>query len=238
MNDTSLLNQALVSMLIGGGGYAALRGMHDLSGASKPKPLDNEIELTLPSTRIPKEKMAEGPSLLEDMVEGAKPFALPVLAIGGGLYGGFRGASGIYNHFANKDIDNEKEQVKNDYLAALQRASTKVGSINTPNVDNFIGGLLDKIAEETGLLGYLGNTVGKGIGDAAHKTWEGAKNMGSGLMHDAAKSEPVGLVAGLASLLALGSGGATYYLANRMDQNKEDNNRKTTLPTEIRLNVQ
>lgn len=241
MNDTSLLNTALVSLLIGGGGYSALRGINDLSGANKPKPLDNEIEITLPSSRVPKEKIGAEEGFLNTLMQNANQSTiLPALAVGGGLYGGFRGASALYDHFANKDIDNEKEEVKNNYLAALQKANTKVGSLDTPNVDSFIGGLLDKIAQEdeVGLLGLLAGTAGDKLKSVGQQAWDGAKGLGNATMNSLAKSEPAGLAAGAMGLLGLGAAGTTYYLANRMDQNKEEANRKTNLPTEIRLNVQ
>lgn len=238
MNDSHLLNTALVSLLIGSGSYSALRGLQDLSGASKPKPLDNELEITLPSSRVPpKEKFAEDPNVGLTLLENASKYALPILAGGAGLYGGFKGTSGLYDYFANKEIDNDKEKVKADYLKALQHANTKVGSISTPNVDAMIGGVMDKLAGLGDVFDHAGKSLWAAGGETAKSGWEGIKSLGHKGLNEVAGSDPVGLTAGVAALLALGSGGATYYLANRMDQNKEENSRKTNIPTEVRLNI-
>ena len=136
---------------------------------------------------------------------------LPALAIGGGLYGGFRGASALYDHFSNKDIDAEKEDVKNNYLAALQKANTKVGSLATPNVDNFIGGLLDKLAQEedVGLFDLITGTIGDKIKHYGDQALQGAGDLGDKAMKSIVNSKPAGLAAGGLGLLGLGAAGTT-----------------------------
>lgn len=247
MDDKSLLNTALVSLLIGGGSYAGLRGLHDITGANKQPPVDNsELEITLPSSRIPKggqhnqfdkyaaDGAAPDDSILSLLAQNASKYALPVMAGGAGLYAGFRGSSALYDHFENKSIDADKERVKNDYLKALQKANVKIGTLATPNVDSLIDGLLSK----TAIFDHLLDAAKHGAQDTGKAAIEGVGNMLHSGGQAVAKSEPVGLVAGLSALLALGSGGATYYLANRMDSNKEEANKKSSIPSEIRLNVQ
>ena len=248
MNETDLLNTALVSLLVGGGTYAGLRGIRDIGGPPKPKTLDNELEITLPSSRIPKPQPNQGmkyandgfdpnagKSILEILGRNAAEWSLPVVASAGGLYGGFRGASALYDHYQNKQIDNEKDEVKNNYVNALQHAGTKVGSINTPNVDKFLEACMDKTAES--MFGHIAGMVGGGMKDVAHNTYESFKDGANETMKDVAGSAPVGLAAGTAALLGLGTMGTTYYLANRLDENKEEAKRKSNIPTEIRLNV-
>lgn len=252
MNESELLNTALVSLLVGGGTYAGLRGIRDIGGPPKPKTLDNELEITLPSSRVPKPPANQGikyanegfdpnadRSITEILARNAADWSLPVVAGAGGLYGGFRGASALYDHFQNRQIDKEKDEVKNNYITALQHAGTKVGSVNTPNVDKFLEACIDKRAEDGILsgLGHLAGLAGAGVKDIAHNVYESGKDGANQAMKDAAGSAPVGLMAGTAALLGLGTMGTTYYLANRLDENKEEAKRKSNIPTEIRLNV-
>lgn len=238
MNETDLLNTALVSLLIGGGSYTGLRGIRDFTKPTKTNEVDNELEVTLPSSRVPKlptVKYAET-SWWEDLISNGLSKAAPVTTAGLGIYGGFRGASAIYDSLQNKQIAAEKEKVKNEYLKALQHANTKVGSLKTPLVDKFLEGCLTKQAESA--LGHflgLGSSVVK---DVANNIYYDSKDSAEQMAKSVASSTPVGLGAGALALLGLGTTGTTYYLANRFDENKEEAKRKSNIPTEIRLNVQ
>ncbi len=239
-DDTNYLNLALLSALVGGGLYGGARGLKDLSreGAPPPAPT-NELELTLPSTRMPQHQAglpklgsdADLPPVGQHLWENTKQYLLPTLTAGAGLYGGFKGTSALYDMYANHNIDSEKEKIKQEYLRSLQIANQKVGSVQTPLIDKFLLGYIDKIAEEQqGLGDWAGQKVDSGMDWLKHKLY--------GVADHGAQAPITGMTGAGLGLLGLGAAGSTFYIANRMDQNREENKQKTTLPTEIRLNVQ
>ena len=248
MTDSQLIQTALASLLVGGGTYGAMRGMRDIGGPPAPEPNANELEVTLPSSKVPKpmlqhNKVAETVEDTSNMspgqllLQGGLKYGLPALAVGGGLYGGFQGASKLYDHFEGKKIEDSQEQAKQQYLQALQRASVKVGSLNTPNVDKFLTGFIEKVGEQ----GVLGN-IARAIGGEAQAAGKKLLDLFGDGVHNSSKwmanQDLTGLTMAGVGLGTLGVAGGTSYLAHRMDQNKEDAKRKTQLPTEIRLNVQ
>lgn len=248
MTDSQLIQTALASLLVGGGTYGAMRGIRDIGGPPAPVPNSNELEITLPSSKVPKpmlqhNKVANAPedpnaSIMEILARNASRFALPALAVGGGLYGGFQGASKVYDHFENKNIESEQEKAKQQYLQSLQKASVKVGSIQTPHVDKFLNGFIEKFAEQPG---FLQKFLSASFGEAKNLGGEGldaAGSLANEVGRNVAGTDLTGLALAAAGLGTLGVAGGTSYLAHRMDQNKEDAKRKTQLPTEIRLNVQ
>lgn len=219
---------ALLGLLTGGGSYAALRGYRDIKNQLSPPEPENQntLELTLPKGRVPKVQedikyaSFEG---VKDFLTGSLDYALPVGVGAAATYGGFKGMQALNERHNNALMDEEQERVKQQYLAALQRAATKTAS-ETPHVDNFINGLIDKKAEVIaeqfrGLLGSIGNGLDE-AGDKALRS-EFAKILGAG---------------GL--LTAGGTALGTYYLANRLDKNKAEAQQKSNIPTEVKLHVQ
>lgn len=245
MTDQQIIQASLASLLIGGGAYSGMRGLRDIKGPPVPEPGANELEITLPSSKVPKpnmlqhNKIAEDPSITETLARNAGGYMLPLLGIGGGAYAGFQGASKIYDHFENKNIEAEQEKAKQSYLASLQRASVKVGSIKTPNLDNFLSGYIDKVAnEEPGFAEQAWSATKGEIGNGISNAWDFITRKAQQGSQMVAEQPITGMTAALGGLGTLGVAGATSYLAHRMDQNKEEAKRKTQLPTEIRLNVQ
>lgn len=246
MTDTQLLHTALASLLVGGGTYAGMRGIRNLTHGNKPFKAENELEVTLPSSRIPKPNQnkyandgdLDNQSLWSVIGNSAARSALPIAVGAGSLYAGFRGASGIYDHFQNKQIDEDKEKVKTDYLKALHHAGTKVGSVNTPFVDKFIEGCIDKVGGSNLLANGLRWLKEGPVGGSVSSAWDGVKDGFNSAAKGAVNSEAGSIGLGAMALLGAGAAGTTYYLANRMDENKEEARRKTNIPTEIRLNVQ
>jgi hypothetical protein len=233
---THYLNLALASALTGGGLYAGLRGLRNIKNMMYP-PEDTStraLDITLPKDRLPKH-MSELPmdkyaqdSALEAIWNGGLDKALPVATVGLGLYGGWKAAQGVNSYIANNSIAAQKEQVKQNYLAALRKAAVKTASCNTPHVDSFIRGLMEQTEKqaEDEPLSWFDSHISKPVSNMAH-----------GFVNGVAKSDIAKWVAGAGMLAAGGTGLATYYLANRIDQNKEDARQKSQLPTEIHLNV-
>jgi hypothetical protein len=221
---TDLLHLALLSLLTGGGAYAGARGIKDLMGDNKPaEPDKNELNITLPSSRLPKTANDE---------TSVGSYFTPALTGVLGLTGGFMGASKLYEHIKKKQLDNQMKQTEQGYLKALQDAHTKVGSVKTPNVDAFLSGLIEKAGEALEKEGFvtpefLGN---EGLGDVAGHQ---AKNMMNSFF-----GTEVGKMTGAAMLMsALASGGATYGIAKKLDNDKEKAKEQTTLPTDVKLHI-
>lgn len=225
-SDMSNLNLALLGLLTGAGTYAGLRGYRNITNqAAKPQQDANTLEVTLPKSKIPTGVDKEGSDFLENSLNVVLPGASAIA----GMYGGFKGMQGLNSYFANNAVDAEKEKVKKEYLAALQRVANKTAAAaeETPLVDSFIMGLISKKATQTDMWDNLAHSMGT--------TVKGGLNQASDSMlnSDLAKYIGGGGI-GLAGASAL----ATYYLANRIDKNKAEAQRKTNIPTEIKLNVQ
>lgn len=221
---SDLLRLALMGLLSGGGTYGALRLMNDIPEAAKgPKKPKNELELTLPASRIPKTASAE---------HSPMDYLLPLLAYGGGAGAGFMGSSKLYDMYRRKQLENKEKDIEGQYLQTLQQAHQKVASTDTPNVDNFLNGLLSKVGEELQKEGFLWeNNI------SPENPLDTISNQGKHLIHGAANTE-LGSAAIAAWLTAtLGAGGATYAIARKMDEQKEKNQARTNLPNEIKLNV-
>ena len=221
---TNLLNIALLSLLTGGGAYAGARGIKDLVAGNKPEEPDkNELNITLPSSRMPKVANEE---------TGIGSYFNPALTGVLGLTGGFMGASKLYEHIKKKQLDDQMKQTEQGYLKALQDAHTKVGSVQTPNTDAFLVGLIEKAGEcleKNGFVStdFLGN---EGVGDViGHQS----KNMLNSFF-----GTEVGKMTGAAMLMsALASGGATYGIAKKLDNDKAKAKEQTTLPTDVKLHI-
>lgn len=246
--DSPNLRLLLASALTGAGSYGLLRGYRSITGnTAAPPNQGNSLEVTLPKDKVPKniELMPKhGEHLdLAGFLQGSANYALPVAAMGTGLIGGFKGAQGLNTALSNKSIDLEKEKVKNDYLQALQRAAVKTAGVNTPHTDEFIKGMMKKADDGVWGTGPDGRPLDlfHGLMHAAGKGWdtlsEGAGDLatkgGNALLH----SKPAQLLGAGALLTGGGTAAATYYLANRLDRNKEEARQKSQIPTEVHLNV-
>jgi hypothetical protein len=233
MDNLALLSLAVKSLMAGGGAYAGLRYMDTLRNAStQPQKDKNELEITLPAARMPK-------------MGGYEEYLYPALVGGLGAAGGFQGASALYEHIKKKQIADKLKEVENNYLTALSQAHQKIGSVNTPHIDKFLTGFITKLA---GPLDFLKNFYPEeGFIEGAKRLLPGeVPSAGIGAhMHGGIKNLYDGIAgttlgkAGLASAIitALIGGGASYHIANNMDKAKNEANRQTTLPTEIKLNV-
>jgi hypothetical protein len=232
------LNLALLGLLGGAGTYAGARGLRHLSQTAHPvDPTPNELEIILPKGRIPKvqeesvNKYAMDETLAK-WLDNSLQYAMPTAMVGGGLYAGWKGAQGLNTAVNNKLLDTEKEKIKAQYLSALDRAATKTASAHTPHVDALLQGLLDKTADDS---------RPQSMGDPIYWLTQGLvnpiTNLFRGAGNAAAESVPMGLLGAAGLLAGTGTAGATYYLANRLDKNKEQAQHKTDIPTEIKLNV-
>lgn len=235
--EIDYLKQALTSLLVGGGLYAGARGLKDLSQSLSPNdPTTNELNIVLPKSKVPKKvdtnimdkyasvKTLTKKALLPEWLKGSLEMLAPAAIGVGGVYGGWKGAQGLHSHLKNKEINNEEEQAKNDYMKALQAAAQKTASCNdTPLVDSFLTGMLQKKAWSTGDI----------IAGAAQDIGETAEQFGE----SAVRSTP-GKLVGATLLGTAGLAGlASYYLANRMDRNKAEATNKSNIPTEVKLHV-
>lgn len=174
-------------------------------------------------------------------------YIMPALTGALGLGGGFFGASSVYENYKKKQLNKQLSEVEKNYLKTLQAAHQKTAEAKTPNVDNFILGMLSKIGEalenhpEVVELMQQGN-IGK-------QAWEAPDFMGSegitdSLVHQAqnAKDSFFGTDLGKATaaamlLTGMGGAGLTFSTMRHMDTKDDDLKRKTTLPTDIRLHV-
>ena len=216
------LKQALLGLLIGGGAYGGLRLMKDMGNAAqKQEKPSNELQLTLPASRIP--KIAEEHSALSILS--------PFLAGSAGAIGGWYGGSKIYEAIKKKQISDEQKKVEDQYLTTLQQAHHKIASTQTPNIDKFLEGLITKVGEELKKEGLFGvdiptEDIGDTVKNQTSRLWDSASHssLGSGA-----------IAAWLAT--ALGAGGLTYGIANGMKKNKDKNRESSVLPSEIHLNV-
>lgn len=220
-----LLNLALMSMLMGAGGYGGMRLLKDLPDqAVPPEKPKNELNITLPSTRMP--KLAE--------TSAFNDYVVPTLTGLGGAGLGFFGASGIYERLKKKQIENQMSQVQQDYLNTLQQAHSKVAETNTPLIDNFIKGLISKVGEELQKSAYWGEGYvptdfiqNQGTyGPIGQKAFEALTDNNIGHLTKATMA-----------LLAIGSTGAAYGIAKKMDQNRAESKEQSTLPTDVKLHV-
>lgn len=235
--DSNYLNMALASLLTGGGIYAGARALKDLNTTLNPTdPTQNELNITLPKSRIPKKVDVGGvdkyANAMVDWLNGGMEYLAPTAIGAGGVYAGFKGAQGIHSAIKNKSINDEQEAAKQEYLKSLQMAAHKTASYkaDTPNVDAFIRGIVEKqanaLTEDWSIMDSLGG-IGKSVG-------EGAKYLGNKFIH----SEPGKLSAAAVMGTTGASALATYYLANRMDRNKAEAQNKSNIPTEVKLHVQ
>lgn len=218
--DTDILRHALLGMLMGGGAYGGLRLMHDISGAAqKPQKSKDELEITLPASRLPK-TAAE-----------AMDYLAPFIASSAGATGGFLGASKLYELMKKKQMAHEQKQVEDQYMQTLQQAHQKVGSVQTPLIDKFLEGLITKVGEDLNKQGFMGPDIPtEGITDTI-------KHQGGKLLDSAAHSDlGAGIIAAWLGT-ALGAGGLTYSIARNMDKNKAKAKENSALPSEIRLNT-
>lgn len=231
-NSPDLLRLAILGLLTGGGTYGAMRLGHDITTESQepPKPKD-QLQLTLPQSRV-KQANEAGGYISPGQYLGA------LLAMGGGAAGGFVGASSIYNHFRNKQLDDEIHTHEKDYLSTLERArqqaSMKVASANTPNVDAFLQGIIEKIGEDG--IGFAKEAM-FGVDIPSESVGEFAKHRAANL-YDSAKNTNLGSAL-MATWLALAGGGAglTYWMGKKLDNQKAQNKAESTLPQEVKLNL-
>jgi len=222
--SSDLLRLALLGMLTGGGAYGGLRLLSEAGKAAEPKTKKNpnELELTLPSSRMPKMASDE---------HSALNILLPMLASGGGMAGGFLGASKLYDLYRDRQIKKKEKGVEKEYMTALENARQKVGELSTPHIDEFLTGLLSKAGEaieKQALWGVDMKPEGfmDTIANQGKHAIEGFSNTGIG---------SAALAAWLTA--ALGAGGATYAIANRMDSQKEKNKERMSLPSEVKLKL-
>ena len=217
--NADLLRQALLGLLAGGGTYGALRLGREMGQAAQPpqKPKD-ELQITLPSSRMPK----MGADAM-DYIAG------PAAFLGAGA-GGFLGASKLYEMLKKKQIANEQQGVEQNYLHTLQQAHQKTAA-STPHIDKFLEGLIEKAGES------LKKDAMFGVDFPSEGVTDMVKHQGGNLLDSAAHSDigSAGIAAWLAA--ALGTGGLTYGIAKNMDNNKKRNQERSQLPSEVRLNV-
>lgn len=223
---TDLLRLALLGMLTGGGAYGAMRLARDIpEAAKKPEKPKDQLNLTLPSARLGKQGNAPDAHFMD--------YLGPALGYGGGAVGGFMGASKLYEVFKKKQLEEDNKKVEAEYLKALQAAHQKVAETQTPLIDEFLKGVLTKAGEELkkeSSFGFLPDMPTAGpIDTIGHLGQAGAEGFSKTRLGSAA------IAAWL--LAAMGSGGATYWLGKKMDKNKQENNQRTTLPSEIKLNA-
>lgn len=208
----------LLSLLMGGGLYGAARGAKDIHNHLNPKPspyAQQELAVDIPKDRMKMANLEEGQNPY-----GASHLVPQVLALLGGTGAGFLGASKMYEGFEKKRIDADNDGARQRYLQMLQQAHTKTANQATPLVDKFCEGIAAKIAQNGDLSEIPGN-FGHWL---------------STLPGKASETTPGGIAASTLALLGLGSAGATYHLSNKIDQAKEDNRQKQTIPQYVRIN--
>lgn len=222
-----LLNLALLSLLAGGGTYAAARGVKDLGQEIMPhKPETNELEITLPKSRmpaaLPKQKMGTD---FSDMV-------MPPIAAGAGAYGGFHLASKIYEKLKERSLLKQKDKVEQDYLSTLMHAHSKVAEVQTPHIDSFLEGIVSNlgVALEKAAWTNPDFVTDGGILDVPSGV---ATNAAHGFMNS-----NMGKMTGATMLLtALMGAGLTYGTAKRMANKEDEREHKSAIPQDVRLRL-
>lgn len=222
-----LLNLALLSLLAGGGTYAGARGIKDLAHEiNPPKPETNELEITLPKSRMPQPPMKSKMGMeFSDMV------ATPIVA-GGAAFGGFHLASKLYEKLKEKKLTAEKDKVEKDYLSTLMSAHSKVAESKTPYIDSFLDGLISKLGSEMEKEGYVSPDFATdgGITDVPGGLLSAGANK---FMHsDMGKMTGAGML-----LTALMGAGLTYGTAKKMTDKEDEREHKSNIPSDIRLRL-
>ena len=207
MDEHQLLRSALIGLLGGGGLYAGMRLANDIPKASQPpqKP-QNELEVPLPQSR-----MKQG-GWQDEMLA-------PTLTGVGGAAVGFGGAAAIYDHLKRKALEKQLAEQEKGYMHTLQQANSKLANVkDTPNVDMFLEGMLNKVAEG------IGSLDGEGIFGA-----------GKSLAEAGANSHVGGSLLTALALLSLGTGGATFGIAKKMDAQKQQAKSQSTFPDQVNI---
>jgi len=223
--NTDLLRQALLGMLLGGGAYGGIRLASNISNKlNPPEQSQDELALNLPASRM---KVAEDHSAMEHL--------LPWLAMTGGLYGGFKGAGGLYDHFQKAQIQKQQQEAEQEYLKQLQLTHQKTAGLKTPLVDSFIDGMVVKLGAELQKVGF------PGIGEDVNPPDEGISDIVTGqarrLMHGVANTRLGSMATAAWLAAALGTAGMTYGISKGLQKHKEKNQAATQYPTEIKLNI-
>lgn len=228
MNNDDALKAALLSALTGGGVYAAARGIKDLVNIPKPPPKNNEvIDIPLPASRF--QKQAES-SVWDTWLK-------PTLATAGGGTAGFLGASKLYEATRNYQLKKQMEAEEKRYMDTLQQVHQKVASMSTPNVDSFIDSLFSSLGEEIEKTGFFDEFVDpefveqQGLTDVAGK--KGKDLLESAWNSDLAKFLTAGTI-----LTGLGTAGATYGIAKKMDAFNRKTQEEQTYPTRVNAHAQ
>lgn len=218
----------LMSLLGGGGAYAGARGLKDMSKLLHPdeKP-KNELQITLPAARLPK---------TAGFAEAFNEIILPGAAVGGGLIGGFQGASSIFEKLKKKQIDKELKESEQDYLSSLGKVRSKVASVATPNIDAFVEGIFEKCGEEMIKAGFE-NIFAKPDFLGKENLLDAASGQVTNLVKGVGDTE-VGkwLMAGMMAA-GLGTAGLTYSTAKKLDGRKDKEDASGAFPNEVRLNI-
>lgn len=216
-----------MSLLAGGGTYAASRGIKDVSKllGGNNKQDSNELKINIPNERMPKTAGIEG---------ALNEYLIPAGVAGAGTLGGFHLASSLYEKLKKKQIQKELETSEQDYLQNLMKVRDKVASTSTPHVDAFVQGFFEKCGEELEKLGFLDifkkpEVVGKeGLFDVATGQ---AMNLADSLSDTTAGKLMI------AAMMAAGAGtaGMTYSTAKKIDGRKDKDESNGGFPNEVRL---
>ena len=229
---------ALHGLLAGASVYGGSRLLKDLENASRPKETDSDLQIDIPRNHLSDfsskvasaEKQANSdPGLISSIVGGGASGVMggtldtmisqltPLLAFGGGAYGGYKGLSSAYEGIKGKQLEDELARQKKEYTDQLMQHKSAAA---TPLTDAFCEAL-EKKAEE------LYPSFAQEAGQVAHA-------MGQGFVHSGLGQASV---LPLSIMLALGYGGS-HLLGQRMKEKDTQNSPDyAKLPEHVKVNV-
>lgn len=149
LEGRSPLEAFIASTLAGGGSFAALRLLKEMSNQTQPKNQPGENENSL-SIDIPRPKIANA-----DYAAMNEGMNIPkLLALVAGLPVGFMGTKAIYDNVKQKQMQSEIDRANDKYVQTLG-SFKQAGSSETPAVDAFCAGLAD-VLEKSGFAEGFG----------------------------------------------------------------------------------
>ena len=218
-----------MSLLIGGGTFAAGRTGHELmNGLSGPKPnkREDQLELDVPH-QTPGLKQAND----DDFQMNLNRAILAAV----GLPAGFLGTKGLYDHLKGGQMDNRRDMEKQKYLQQLggMGAFKQANDGASPTTDTFIA----KFAEELEKGAFEGINFEGLPEEVQHRAFQNgfSQDIGSralGAASGGISDNGIAAAKMLAITTALLSGGAMLHA----DQKKRDAEKKQVYPTSVRTN--
>jgi hypothetical protein len=234
LEGRSPLEAFIASTLAGGGGFAALRLLKEISNAAQPKrqPGENANSLTI-----------DLPKTANAYMEANEGLTIPKLvALVAGLPLGFMGTKAVYDTVKGKQLQNEINKSNQKYLQTL--GTFKQGEASdTPATDAFcagLAGMLEKSAIVDGMDAFSDFKFRDDGIPHEHRKAITEAMLRKGFWGDALNGATLGLakdvaapVVGIGALLTALGVGTSMGLA---DKKKEKTEQSMRFPSTVKIN--